>query len=582
MQVSKSFQIALLAVILCQINLAGCGRNSSSSVVGIAPPVVVNERALRLPLRAPDVRTFDPALAADLDSIRIVDTMFTGLVQLDDHLRVRPQLASSWEVSPDGLTWIFHLKPGLTFSDGTPLTSHDVAYSIDRALQADLKSPTSPTFLRDIKDADQLLAGKISTIIDDSIQAPDDKTVVILTKKAAAYFLYTLSYPCAYVVEKKLLEKYGNSLFTDHLNEGGGAGPFIMEKHIQRREIDLKANTHYYGPEPALKQIVFTFYQDYYSSYSAYQNNQLDFTEIGSALFATNRLRTDFHRAPLLEMVYFGMNYATKPFDNIHIRQALALAIDKDYIVHTVTRDKALATNHLILLGMQGYNPNLTGPASIESTRGDLTAARVLFQQGLQEEGWSSAAQVTPIKISYPDDAKDAQDSVADIIQMWHTAFGITATTNPLSDLDLANAIANATNNPAGLQMWRSVWHADYPDPQDMLELSFGKNEINNNVNYGHNQSANITDQQNIQRMLALTDVEQDQAARLLSYQYIEQQLVNDVAWLPMWQRTGNYLLKPYVHGITFNALELIPPDDWARICIAKPGPCGNSNRGQF
>jgi ABC-type oligopeptide transport system substrate-binding subunit len=130
--------------------------------------------------------------------------------------------------------------------------------------------------------------------------------------------------------------------------------------------------------------------------------------------------------------------------------------------------------------------------------------------------------------------------------------------------------------------MWRSAWHADYPDPQDMLELSFGKNEINNNVNFGHNQSANIIDQQNIQRMLALTDVEQDQAARLLSYQYIEQQLVNDVAWLPMWQRTGNYLLKPYVHGITFNALELIPPDDWARICIAKPGPCGNANRGQF
>ncbi|MBV9232372.1 MAG: peptide ABC transporter substrate-binding protein [Chloroflexi bacterium] len=578
MQVSKSFKIALLSVIVYQIllSLAGCGRNSSPPAVVVRPPVV-NEPIFRYPLKTPDVQTFDPALAADADSIRVVDTMFTGLVQLDDQLRVRPQLAASWEQSPDGLTWTFHLKPGLTFSDGSPLTSHDVAYSIDRALQADLKSPTSPTFLRDIQDADQLLAGKISTIINDSIQTPDNRTVVILTKKAAAYFLYTLSYPCSYVVEKKLVERYGNSLFTNHLNEGGGAGPFLLVQHIQKQEIDLKVNSHYYGPKPRLNKIIFTFYQDEYSSYDAYQSNHLDFTELNSGLFTTNRLRTDFHRYPLLEMVYFGMNYATKPFDNIHIRQALELAIDKDYIVHTVTRDKVLATNHLIPLGMQDYNPNLTGPAGIESTHGDLTEAKLLFQQGLREEGWWSVAQMPPIKISYPNDASDARDSVADIIQMWHNAFGITATINPLSDRDLARGVANATNNPDGLQMWRASWKAVYPDPQDVLELSFGKDESNNNVNYGHNRSTDVFRQQNIQQMLAEDDVEQDQQARVRSYQYIEQQLVNEVAWLPMWQRTGNYLLKPCVQGIVLNALELIPPDDWARIDITTQRACDGS-----
>ncbi len=112
----------------------------------------------------------------------------------------------------DGLTWTFNLKPNLKFSDGTPLTSADVAYSINRALLPATKSVVGPVYLALIKDSDKLNAGKIPTIIGDSLLTPDPNTLVIIANKKAAYFLDALAYSTSYVVEKSLIDKYGGYL----------------------------------------------------------------------------------------------------------------------------------------------------------------------------------------------------------------------------------------------------------------------------------------------------------------------------------------------------------------------------------
>src|SRR5215471_14006402 len=153
-------------------------------------------------LGAADITTFDPALAYDTSSISAIQMVFTGLVQLDDKFQIQPQLAQTWQQSPDGMTWTFHLKPHLKFSDGTPLTSADVIYSIDRALQPTTKSTVAPIYLDLIKDSDKLLGGGIQSLINDSLLAPDPNTVVIQTNRSAAYFLSMLAYSCSFVVEK--------------------------------------------------------------------------------------------------------------------------------------------------------------------------------------------------------------------------------------------------------------------------------------------------------------------------------------------------------------------------------------------
>src|SRR5215469_6632621 len=122
----------------------------------------------------------DPALTPDLISSLAIENVFTGLVQLGDDLKVHPQLESSYDISSDNLTYTFHLRPNLLFSDGTPLTSTDVAYSINRALLPATKSTTAPIYLALIKDSDKLNAGKIPTLIGDSLLTPDPNTIQII------------------------------------------------------------------------------------------------------------------------------------------------------------------------------------------------------------------------------------------------------------------------------------------------------------------------------------------------------------------------------------------------------------------
>jgi peptide/nickel transport system substrate-binding protein/oligopeptide transport system substrate-binding protein len=214
--------------------LAACSLNS-----GNIPPhsakAPADKQILITPLAGiADISTFDPGLSTDLPSQGAIDMLFTGLVQLNDKLEVVPQLAQSYHVDPhDGLTWTFILKSGLRFSDGTPLTSQDVIFSIDRALQPALKSTTAPIYLALIKDSERLNTGKLKTLIGDSLLAPDPQTVVIITNKKTSYFLDALSYSCSFVVEKRLIDKYGSS-FTSHLTEGGGAGPWKLLSYTPR------------------------------------------------------------------------------------------------------------------------------------------------------------------------------------------------------------------------------------------------------------------------------------------------------------------------------------------------------------
>jgi len=563
----------LLPTILALIGmlLVACGGTSTTTTTtsGKATP---DKQVLNMPFQngTSDIKTFDPALSTDANSIAAIDLVFTGLVQLDDNLQVQPQLASSYSLSSDGLTWTFKLKPNLKFSDGTPLTSVDVVYSINRALLPATKSVVGPTYLGLIKDSDKLNAGKISTIIGDSLLTPDPNTVVIIANKKAAYFLDALVYSTSYTVEKSLVDKYGTN-FTDHLNEGGGDGPFKVQTYTHGTNIVLVPNPDYYGAKPQLTKLIYPFYKQTDTNYKAYQAGQTDYAyAVPSADLASAKAlpNNQYSLVPQLTIFYLTMNYLVKPFDNIHIRQAFDLALDKDLIAHSVYKDAVLASNHIVPKGMPGYNPNLTGPGGVASTKGDPTMAKALFQQGLTEEGYTSVAQLPAIKLSYPSGNQDTDNEIAAEIQMWQTTLGVSVKANPEDFNKLLTDTEAALNNPKGLQFWWLGWIADYPDPQDWTTLQFGKGQQYNQMNYGQNNTADAAQQQQVQQALAAADVNPDNASRLQAYMQAEQQLVNDVAWLSIDQAAASQVLKPYVKGMVFNAQLLIPPDDWGKIYI--------------
>jgi peptide/nickel transport system substrate-binding protein/oligopeptide transport system substrate-binding protein len=571
MRTGKRFTIGVLPtlLVLMAMFIAACGGGGSSNSSSSSQPshAPASQQIFKYPLAVTDISTFDPALVQDAYSGTAIEAVFTGLVSLDANLNVKPQMATSWDKSSDGLTWTFHLKSGLQFSDGTAINANDVAYSINRALAKATQSPVALTYLGLIKDSDKMNAGSISTLIGDSLIVQDPNTLVIKLNKAGAFFLEAMTYPTSYVVEKKLIDKYSTK-WTDHLTEGGGSGPFKVSVYSHSKGITLVPNSTYYGSKPQLQQLQFPFYADTDTVYQAYQANQLDYTNIPAAHFASDKTLATFHKVPQLYISYFGMNYLTKPFDNIKIRQALDLALDKDVIVHSVLKDRFFATNHIVPQGQPGYNPNLTGPDGA-TTHGNPAMAKQLLQQGMQEEGWSSISQIPTIKATYPATSADAKNAVAAMVQRWQTVLNLNVIANPEDfnkELDDINA---ATNNPKGIQMWRIAWIADYPDPQDWTTLQFDKGSPNNNANYGQNQSTNAAEQQQVQQQLEQADVMQDPTARLKTYNDLEQKLVNDVAWLPLYQVNDLYLLKSYVQGYSENPEGLNPPDSWSQVYIA-------------
>lgn len=553
----------IFALLLTSCSLGG----STPPKTGKAPG---NQQILTEPLimlsGSSDLTTLDPAIAYDQNSLTAISMIYTGLVQLDDHMQVQPGLASSWSQSSDGLTWTFILHNGLKFSDGTPLTANDVAYSLDRALQPATKSSTAPIYLGIIKDSDKLLEGGISTLIDDSLQVVNSTTLKITLKTKAPYFLNMLTRASSYVVEKKLVQQYG-SAFTNNLTQGGGAGPFMVKQYDHGSKIVFVPNPNYYGPKPQLRQVIFPFYTQEAAAYNAYAKGQVDTAGVPLQALPGIASRPDYHKVPQLWINYYTMNYKVAPFDNIHIRQAFALAIDKTSIASTVWKNTVIPTNHIIPQGMPGYNAKLTGPDGTTSLKGNPQQAQALLKQGLTEEKWTSASQIPPIKLTYASGSNFAQEVQA-MITMWQHVLGVTVTANAVDSNTLLDDVSAATGNSQGLQMWGLSWVGEYPDPQDWLTRQFGDGSVFNNMNYGQNTSSDVALQLTLQKQLASADSNFQSSARLQSYQQAEQQLVNDVAWIPMEQVASVFLRQPYVTGIVDNGSGIIPPNDWANIYI--------------
>ncbi len=435
-------------------------------------------------------------------------------------------------------------------------------------MQPATKSGTAPYYLRYLKDATALATGKIKTIIGDSVVAPDASTVVITAALPAAFFLDALSYPCSYVLEKKLVDQYG-SAFTDHLTQGGGDGPFKVQSYTHSKQIVFVPNPSYYGPIPQLQKVVFPFYKNGDTTYNAYMSGQLSETGIPIADYDTAKTRSDFKAVPQLWINYYAMNYNIKPFDNIDIRQAFELAINKNVVVQAAWKNSIMPTNHIVPQGMPGYNANLTGVGGAGTT-GDQTKAKQLFQTGMQQEGWSSVAQVPAVTLTYSSGGSAAAKNEVSIVQQdWQNVLGISV---KIEDIDFNKLLTDITANT--LQFWGIAWVTDYSDPQDWLTLQFDKASGNNNMNYGQNKSSAAAAQQQIQTQLEAADIDQNQTTRFQAYNTAEQSLVNDVAWLPMEQVTANFLVKPCVSGFVVDHQDLTPPNDWGSTYITTATPC--------
>jgi oligopeptide transport system substrate-binding protein len=566
----KKFILIKMVGIMClfAIVLAACGGGttqggSSTGNQTIAPP---DKQILHEVNEGGDYDTLDPALTNS--NGEPLNLIFTGLIGPKDDGSAADQMAASHQASTDGLTWTFTLKDNLKFSDGTPLTAEDVAYSINRTVLPATKSDVS-VYLSLLKDYDKASAGKIPTLMGDSIIVKDPKTLVLIISKPAAYFLETLTYPTSYVVERKIVEKYGDK-WTDHLEEGGGDGPFKVQSYGHTSSLVLVPNSNYYGPKPKIQKIIYTLGADRDSNYKAYQAGQYDLAPVPPALDDIAKTKPGFQQVPALASRFIGMNYLSKPLDNIKIRQALALAINKDLIVGRIIGSSVTPSNHIVPKGMPGYDANLTGPDGVAGTAGDQAKAKQLLQEGLQEAGYGSVSKLPPMSLTYSVAYKAGADTMSAVVAEWKQVLGVNVKLVGVQANDLLKQEADTVGNAGPLQMWYGVWGADYPDPQDWLTLFFGKGSDHNTFNYGQNKSAAASEQQAVQDQMAKADGETDNATRMQLYNDAEQKIVNDVGWITTYQSSYSYSVNPKLQNWKLTALGFIATDDWGNIYFAQ------------
>lgn len=557
----------LTLLVLLPMVLVACGGATTSGPGGNQAQAPADKQVFRYPIGNSDFITLDPGLAQYSTSIYAIKATFSGLVGLNGKGEVVDLLAASHQVSQDGLTYTFTLRDGLKFSDGTPLTSEDVVYSINRTIDPATRSEVA-FYLDLIKGYDDFQAGKVKTLIGSSLVAPDSKTVKITLSRPAGYFLSALTYTSSYTVNKRLIEKYGNK-WTDHMQEGGTSGPFKVESYSHTVGLTVVPDANYFGEKPKLQKVQFLQSGDTDVAYKAYLAGQFDYAAVPPINLAEAKTRADFHSVPELNTWYLAMNYLTKPFDNIKIRQAFALAINKDLLNQSVNRGAHKPTNNIIPPGAPGYNQNIKGVDGTTGTSGNTQQAKQLFAEGLREAGYASAANLPAITFTNRNQ-KLANDIASAIIEQWKTVLGVTVKINVLEIAKFNEQLIAAKDNPNGIQLWFAGWGQDYPDPQDWLSVFFAKGVSNNQFNYGQNSSATAAEQQAVQQQLAQADASADQQSRLAAYAQAEQKIVTDVGWIPLYHRNINRLINTKVVNYELNGYDNLSADAWAKVYVAQ------------
>ena len=536
--------ILLIVFVLAAFVAVACGSDSSEegadsgeqSALSTEPTPVPSEPTATAPASEPtvggvfrrqwaDPPTLDPHLTTDTTSSFVVVELFSGLVTLNTDLELVPDIAERWEISADGLQYTFYLRPNAKFHDGKRVTAQDFKWSIERAAAPETASPVADTYLNDIVGALDYIKGDATEI--SGIRVVDDTTLSITVDQPKAYFLAKLTYPTAFVVDRATVEAGGRG-WTDNPN---GTGPFRLKEYKIGERIVLERNEHFYREPAKVDTILLNLAGG--QSMAMYENDEIDIT--GVSLFDLERvldpnepLNKELVVAPPdFSISYIGFNTSMAPFDDPKFRQALNHAIDKELIATEVLSDLVVPAFGILPPGFPGYNENLVG----------LRHDKELAQRLLNESNYADAESRPRIVITVPGTGGTIGLDLEVVIEMWRQVLGVEV---EIQQVEWATYLEDLSD--AKFQAYAGLgWQADYPDPQDFLDILFHTDSALNHGAYSNPE---------LDTILERARTQQDPQARISEYRRAEEIIVEDGAWVPLWY-TGerHLLLKPHVHG---------------------------------
>jgi ABC-type transport system substrate-binding protein len=474
-------------------------------------------------LRAGQPRTLDPALTHG-GPTGALGHIFSGLTTLDSDLQVQPDLAAGWTVSDDGLTYTFYLRKNAVFHNGRPLTTDDVIYSWQRAADPSLGSDTVGTYLGDIAGVAEMLAGTAATI--SGLRALDDHTLEVRLTAPVIYFLAKLAYPVAFIVDRD------NVAQADWEHEANGTGPFRLQVWRDDEIMVLAQNELFYREPAQVAHVVFLMGSGF--SMAMYETDEIDLVGIGGDTLAraedpNNPLSKELRTAVDMCTDTIGLNNRMPPFDDMRVRQAFNYALDKERLIEIFTNGNGLVAQGALPPGMPGYNSDLRGyPFDPDKAR-----------QLLAEAGYDPAA--APPITYYLAGYDDVGSYTTAVISMWQDNLGVTIQPVLLDPFIYNDELYSGNIG----HIYSSGWCADYPDPQNFLDILYHTGSVQNLSGFSDTAVDTLLEQARSQR---------DTSTRITLYQQAEQMIVQQAPVVFVSHSVSAVLVKPRLQNY-----ELLP-----------------------
>ena len=542
----KKFACAALSTALLASMLAACGSSASttpaassadtssdtgaSSTEAAASTGVAADGSLHVAMNT-DIQTMDVHKTNNdyMVPLNIFDRLFEIKTNADGSTELEKSLVEDYTVSDDGLTYDFTLRSGVTFSDGTPLTANDVKYTFTRMLA--LPDSVQTDYASAIAGAEAVMDGTATDL--EGIQVIDDTHFTVTLSEPFAGFLYELATASCSIMSEKNVEEAGDQFGMD-CSKTIGSGPYVVTSWTRDSSIVLDANPNYWGEKPSVQHVEISIVPDSSTMSMMFQNGELDILDCDyiDAAVVNSTYKTqyadDIVTSNRLGTTYMALNENVEPLNDVKVRKAIQMAIDRQTILDTVYNGDGSLVDGIYPKGLIGYTEDNEGWLKYDPEQAKSLLAEAGYADGFTME------------IAADNSSSDSTLLVIQIVQQYLQQIGINAeikSYDPASWLDLRKS--------GDMVSFVSSWTADYNDPDNFIYTFFGTPEKSNvrSLNYFNTDA--------MSRVAAARGIVDD-TERLTEYAALEKQIVEeDAAWVPMFSRSHLFVKGDRVASFT-------------------------------
>lgn len=538
MKMKRKFVLFISMLLIGTLLVTGCGGGgtdtSKETDEGTGEGTETGEKILRSN-NSSEPGSLDPALAQGTHESWILENVFEGLMTFDENGELVEGMAESYELSEDELTYTFTLRDGITWSNGDPVTAEDFEFTWKRALDPELGANYA-NILYYIEGGEAYNTGEGSRD-DVAVKAVDEKTLEVTLERPTAYFLELTAFYTYFPVNKKVVEE--NPDWAKKPETHVSNGPFKLVTWDHNAKIILEKSESYYNADKIkLDGIDLDIIEDQNTAWQKYEGGEYDIlvdipTSVVAELQAQNDERLEI--GAQIGTYYYNINPEHKPFNNVKVRKALNLALDRETIVKDITQGGQIAAEGVVPYGLEDENGKEFRDGVGNLIEYNPEEAKTLLEEGLKEEGMT-VEEFNSKNFVLLYNTSESHKKIAQAAQeMWRSELGI--------EIDLENVefqVKLDREQAGDYDISRAGWIGDFMDPMTMLELWWSQSSFND-VKYNNPEYDALLDE-------AKSTV--DQSVRMEAMRKAEKMLAEDMPVIPVYFYTQPYIVKEGVTDI--------------------------------